>query len=116
MQQHGSLKSYTTGFVLSVIFTIIPYALVVRDIISGNVLVAALVGFAFVQLIIQLLFFLHLGRESKPRWNLMIFLFMLLVLLILVLGSLWIMNNLNYNMMSPHETNEYIQEEERINR
>ncbi len=116
MQHNGSLKSYTTGFVLSVVLTIIPYYLVVQDVLEGNILVAVLIGFAFLQLIVQLLLFLHLGQETKPRWNLMIFLFMMLMLSILVLGSLWIMNNLDYHMMSPHETNQYIQEEERIRR
>jgi cytochrome o ubiquinol oxidase subunit IV len=44
-------------------------------------------------------FFLHLGRETRPRWKLAVFLFMLGVILILVFGSLWIMTNLNYRMM-----------------
>lgn len=48
---------------------------------------------------IQLFFFLHLGQESKPYWNSQLFLFMLTILVILVIGSLWIMHNLSYNVM-----------------
>ena len=50
------------------------------------------------QFFTQLLFFLHLGRETKPRWKLLVFLFMTMIVAILVFGSLWIMYNLNYHM------------------
>jgi cytochrome o ubiquinol oxidase operon protein cyoD len=66
---------------------------------SGTGLVAVIVGLAIIQLFVQLFFFLHLGEESKPRWNLMVLLFAAMVVIIVVFGSLWIMNNLNYNMM-----------------
>jgi cytochrome o ubiquinol oxidase operon protein cyoD len=62
---------------------------------------------------VQLVFFLHLGGEGKPRWRLTAFLFMLLVLVILVFGSLWIMYNLDYHMtMSPEELDSQIIEDE----
>jgi cytochrome o ubiquinol oxidase operon protein cyoD len=67
-------------------------------------LLAVVVGLAVAQLLVQLVFFLHLGREPKPRQNLVVFLFMLLVIGILVIGSLWIMHNLNYHMtMTPKQ-------------
>ena len=49
--------------------------------------------------IILLITFLGLGIEPKPRWNLLAFFFMVFVIIILVGGSMWIMYNLNYNMM-----------------
>jgi cytochrome o ubiquinol oxidase operon protein cyoD len=50
-----------------------------------------------------------LGRESKPRWKFIFLLFALLVVGIVVGGSLWIMNNLNYHMMlSPQQTTQYL--------
>ncbi len=60
-------------------------------------LTVAILG--LIQAWMQLVIFLQLGRESKPRWNLIVFLFTIMVTLILVLGSLWIMNHLNYNLM-----------------
>jgi cytochrome o ubiquinol oxidase operon protein cyoD len=72
-------------------------------------------GLAVVQLFVQLYFFLHMGDESKPRWNLMAFLFMLLVLVIVVFGSLWIMKNLDYHM-SPSDTSNYMMHEEGIHK
>ena len=94
----GTLMSYVTGFVLSLLLTITAYVSVVNQGVSRNMLIGVIVGLAVVQLLVQLVFFLHLGRESRPRFNLVIFLFMLLVLGILVIGSLWIMHNLNYHM------------------
>jgi cytochrome o ubiquinol oxidase operon protein cyoD len=54
-------------------------------------------GLAVMQLVIQVVFFLHIGRGS--RLKLVTFGFALLIILIVVVGSIWIMNNLNYNMM-----------------
>jgi cytochrome o ubiquinol oxidase operon protein cyoD len=104
----GSLRSYATGFVLSLVLTFAAYFLVVDHVLTGNLLIAAIMGLAVAQLLVQLLFFLHLGRGSDSRWNLTVFAFMLLVLVIVVFGSLWIMNNLNYNMMSPQNMDEYM--------
>ena len=74
-----------------------------------------LAALAITQMIVQLLFFFHLGEEKKPRLNTMSFLFMLMVVGIIAFGSIWIMYNLNYNMM-PHEVENYIQQEEGIYR
>ena len=96
---HGSYKSYIIGFILSIILTIVPYMIVVNHLLSREIMVFMVVSIGVIQLFIQLIFFLHLGTESKPRWNLMAFLFTLFVVGILVIGSLWIMYNLDYNMM-----------------
>jgi cytochrome o ubiquinol oxidase operon protein cyoD len=96
---HGSLSSYILGFILSIIMTIIPYYVVVNHSFSNVIIYVVISIFAILQLLIQLVFFLHLGSESKPRWNLTVFLFILLIVGILVVGSLWIMYNLDYNMM-----------------
>ncbi|HSW98436.1 MAG TPA: cytochrome o ubiquinol oxidase subunit IV [Candidatus Saccharimonadales bacterium] len=101
---HGSFKSYTVGFGLSVLVTLGAYLAVTQHVLGRTGLIAVIFALAVVQLVVQLLFFLHLGREGKPRLNLMSFLFMLLVLVIVVAGSLWIMNNLNYHM-TPQDLN-----------
>lgn len=110
--RQGSLKSYTVGFVLSIILTLLPFYIVVNEMVSGWSLVASLFGFAFAQLLVQLQFFIHLGEESKPRWNLIMFLSMALFLLIVVIGSIWVMNSLNYNMMPGHQVEQQLLEEE----
>lgn len=111
----STMQSYTVGFVLSLILTLAAYFTVVNDILSGRTVVIVIAGLAVAQLLVQLVFFLHLHRESKPRLNLLVFSFMLMVVGIVVIGSLWIMENLNYNML-PHEADEYLLEEEGIQR
>ncbi len=113
----GSLKSYTSGFILSVVLTIAAYFLVVNHVFVGWNLVFALMSLALAQLLVQLIFFLHLGKESSPRWNLIAFTFMITVVLIVAIGTLWIMKNLDYNHgRSPSEIEKSITKDELIKR
>lgn len=108
---HGSVFTYTTGFILSIVLTLAAYYFVVNDTFAYRELIAIIIGLAVAQLMVQLFFFLHLGKESKPRWNLIVFSFMLLVVGIIVIGSLWIMDNLDYNMMPSHDMDEKMMHE-----
>lgn len=107
-----ALRTYVNGFVASIILTVGAYTLVVNHALSGWPLVFGIVALALVQLLVQLVFFLHLGRETKPRWKLVVFLFMLMVIIIFVTGSLWIMNNLNYHMLTPDQMNAYMKSQD----
>ncbi|QZA58770.1 cytochrome o ubiquinol oxidase subunit IV [Candidatus Rhabdochlamydia porcellionis] len=98
-QETGVFKSYLIGFLLSILLTLVAYFIVVEHVFSSGILVSTIIGLGVVQMFIQLLFFLHLGQEPKPYWNSLLFLFMLTILVILVIGSLWIMENLKYNVM-----------------
>ncbi len=115
-EAHGSVFSYTVGFAFSIILTLVAYITAVKGSLSGWGLIYLLAGLAVIQLVVQLVFFLHLGRESKPRWNLTVFAFALMVVIILVFGSLWIMKNLNYshNQLSPQQTDQTIIKDEGI--
>lgn len=100
---------YVVGFVLSVAMTLVAYMAVARHELSRPVTIMTIAGLAVAQFLAQMVFFLHLGRETKPRWRLIFLLFALMVVGIVVGGSLWIMNNLNYNMMqSTQQTNQYL--------
>lgn len=96
---HGTWKAYVNGFLLSLILTIASFGLVLTKALQGASLVYTLAALALVQAIVQILFFLHLGKEAKPRWETVVFYFMLLVLLIIVGGTLWIMHDLNQRVM-----------------
>jgi cytochrome o ubiquinol oxidase operon protein cyoD len=109
----GTLVSYIAGYLLSLELTLAAYLFVKHQIsqaapYSHDKLVAVIIVLAVSQLLVQLLFFLHLSRESRPRWNLIVLLFAAMVLLIVVLGSLWIMNNLNYHHPNQDQINKYI--------
>lgn len=103
--------SYLTGFISSVILTVVAYLLVINHAFDGWAMFILLAILAFIQCVVQLVFFLHLAEKDGPRWKLGVFLFMLLVLSIVILGSLWIMHSLNYRMMLPREMNTYMQKQ-----
>lgn len=112
------IRSYIIGFLLSLVLTCIAFIVTKSYVANGEMtapmgLLIGLLALAAVQLVVQLLFFFHLGSETKPRLNTVSFLFMLMVVGIIGIGSLWIMYNLNYNMTGP-EVDKYIQEEEQI--
>ncbi|SFB46775.1 cytochrome o ubiquinol oxidase operon protein cyoD [Cohnella sp. OV330] len=96
-ESHGSLKSYVLGFVLSLILTAIPLILVLNDIVTGNAADVVLLATAVLQFVVQLFFFMHLKEEKKPRYNLMVLLLGLVIVLTIVAGSIWIMK---YNMVA----------------
>ena len=95
----GTFKSYIIGFILSLLLTFSAYFLVTEKWLHSQTTALILAALALTQALIQLVFFLHLGQERTPYWNLQTFLFMLGVLFIIVLGTLWIMHNLDYQMM-----------------
>ncbi|MVP00241.1 cytochrome o ubiquinol oxidase subunit IV [Paenibacillus lutrae] len=88
---HGSLKSYVIGFVLSIILTIIPLVVIMNDMLQGKAALIVLLGTAILQFLVQLLFFMHLNEENKPRYNLMTLLMGILIAGTIVAGSIWIM-------------------------
>ncbi len=117
MKSFGTHRSYIAGFIVSALCTLLAYQLVMAHVSSGHeqwshpVILAGLVALGLVQLVVQLVLFLHLGQEARPRWQLWAFGFMGLVLAILVGGSLWIMNNLDYHMMPTHTDASIIEDE-----
>lgn len=107
----SAVMSYFTGFILSLIFTLIPYYMVKNQFGSGNLLLIAILGLAVIQLIIQVVYFLHLGRGPKPRWELYFFVSTIGLILIVVGASLVIMNNLHKNMSVQDQKEKLINDE-----
>jgi cytochrome o ubiquinol oxidase operon protein cyoD len=100
---------YVTGFIMAIGLTLMAYLSVTQELFTTDTTILVLMGLAIIQLVVQLVFFLHIGQESKPRWSLAAFFFTLLVLVVIVIGSLWIMYNLNYNMnMTPEQMDEFM--------
>lgn len=108
-----TLKHYAIGFIASLVLTVLAYFAVEGAWFSGLALLVVLCVLALIQMVVQLVYFLHLGEEVRPRYRLASFLFMSGILLIVVVGSLWIMHHLNYNMMNmtPTEKSNYMLKE-----
>lgn len=110
-QEHGTMRSYVVGFLLSLTCTLIPYYLVVNQTVLGDTLLATILGFAVAQMIIQITFFLHMGRGPKPNWNLFFFVATVGVILMVVIGSVVIINNLHYNMQPSEQVKKLVNDE-----
>jgi cytochrome o ubiquinol oxidase operon protein cyoD len=99
---HGSLRGYLIGFVLSVILTAVPFATVMHGSL-GNKAVAVVAIFAAVQMVVHMVYFLHLTPRTEGGWSILALIFTLIMLVIAMSGSLWVMYHLNTNMMPGHE-------------
>ncbi|MDC0703300.1 MULTISPECIES: cytochrome o ubiquinol oxidase subunit IV [Priestia] len=91
MENHGSLKAYTIGFIFSIILTVIPLMLVLNQVFAKNILLASILGMAVLQFFIQLFFFMHIKDGEKPRYNVMALILGIVFVITIVAGSIWIM-------------------------
>ncbi len=97
---HGTLKSYITGFVLAAILTAIPFWLVMdRVFASSRTTALVILAFAVVQIVVHIIYFLHMDTKSESGWNMLALIFTLVLVVITLSGSIWIMYHLNSNMM-----------------
>jgi cytochrome o ubiquinol oxidase operon protein cyoD len=97
---HGSLKSYTIGFILSVILTAIPFWLVMHKTFANSSTTAfVILGFAAVQVIVHMIYFLHMNTKAEGGWSMLSLMFTLIILVIVLSGSIWVMYHMNANMM-----------------
>lgn len=97
---HGDgLKSYLIGFAMAVVLTVIPFAMVMSGAFSKGVTVIVIALLAAVQMLVHIVYFLHMDRSPSQRSNVQVGLFSILIIGIVILGSLWVMHNLNINMM-----------------
>lgn len=97
---HGSLKTYAIGFILSVILTAIPFWLVMNKTITNtSTMGLVLLAFAAVQVVVHMVYFLHMNAKSEGGWNMMAMIFTIMIVVIAMAGSLWVMYHMNTNMM-----------------
>ena len=96
---HGNTKQYTIGFILSVILTVIPFGMVMAGGFGRGIVMAVIAITAVAQVLVQLVYFLHMNSSSEQRWNVIAFIYTVLCIAVLLVGSVWIMNYLHYNMM-----------------
>ena len=97
---HVSAREYLTGFVLSLVLTAIPFALVMgKGMQNSTALAVVLLAFAAVQIVVHMVYFLHMNARSEGGWNLLALVFTAVLVIIVLSGSLWVMHHLNTNMM-----------------
>jgi len=99
-EPHGSLKDYIIGFVLSVILTAIPFWLVMAHVFKSPTVTAfSIMALAGVQIVVHMIYFLHMTPKAEGGWNMLALIFTLVLVTIALSGSMWVMYHLNNNMM-----------------
>jgi cytochrome o ubiquinol oxidase operon protein cyoD len=104
-EAHGSLRDYVIGFALSVILTALPFWLVMSGAIADQTVTALVItAFAATQIVVHMIYFLHMNGKAEGGWNLLALIFTIVIVGIVLTGSLWVMYHLNHNMMPmPHQ-------------
>jgi cytochrome o ubiquinol oxidase operon protein cyoD len=95
----GRWPIYTIGFVLAVILTASSFAMATTHLLTPTSLVAAVVVLAIAQMLVHLIFFLHITTAPAHKTNILAIVLTLLIITLVVIGSLWIMSQLNHQMM-----------------
>jgi cytochrome o ubiquinol oxidase operon protein cyoD len=96
----STFKGYMTGFVLAVILTVIPFWLVMGKVFETSSTTAMVImGIAAVQIVVHMVYFLHMNARSEGGWNMLALIFTLVIVVITLAGSIWVMFHLNQNMM-----------------
>jgi cytochrome o ubiquinol oxidase operon protein cyoD len=97
---HGSMRSYVTGFALAVILTAIPFWLVMGKVFDKSSTASfVLLGLAAVQIVVHMVYFLHMNTKSEGGWNMLALIFTVMLVVIMLSGSIWVMYHMNHNMM-----------------
>ncbi len=97
---HSTLRGYATGFVLAVILTAIPFYLVMGKVFSNSGTAGfVLLALASVQIVVHMIYFLHMNTRAEGGWSMLALLFTAMLLIIMLSGSIWVMYHLNHNMM-----------------
>jgi cytochrome o ubiquinol oxidase operon protein cyoD len=101
-----TLRSYLIGLVLSLACTATAFGIMHAHLSFGHhvfsyqFLIGTLTALAFIQLLTQLVFFLHVGKRSNA-WNTLAVVLTILMVAFIVAGSLWIMTHLAHNTHVP---------------
>lgn len=101
---HGTLRDYLIGFALSVVLTAVPFWLVMGGVLESKLVTALLVmALAMVQIVVHVIYFLHMTSRAEEGWSLMSLIFTAVIIVITLAGSLWVMHHLNTNTMPSHD-------------
>ena len=97
---HGSFKDYLVGLAFAIPLTAIPFWIVIDDVFRDrHVGAVVILIFAVVQIMIHMVYFLHMSPKSEGGWSIMALIFTSVLVVIALTGSLWIMVHLDTNMM-----------------
>jgi cytochrome o ubiquinol oxidase operon protein cyoD len=97
------IQGYVIGLALATLLTVASFYVVDTSLIWGPGIPVALVTLAIAQIGVHLVFFLHITTAPDNTNNVLALAFGVLIVALVIGGSLWIMQNLNQNMLPMHE-------------
>lgn len=95
----ASYLSYTAGLGLAILTTIVSFVVSQTNLLWPPGIPVGLVVLAFAQMGVHLVFFLHLGSGPDHTNNIVALAFGVLIVFLVIAGSIWIIANLNANMI-----------------
>ena len=95
----SGLRGYLIGYGLAILLTAASFAAAQTELIYQPAIISALVVLAIAQMGVHLVFFLHLTTGPDNTNNVLALFFGVFIVVLVVLGSIWIMTNLNHSMM-----------------
>jgi len=98
-ESHGSFGGYIAGFVLSVLLTAGAFGIVMYEGLPADSAMIVIALLALVQIVVHMVFFLHLN-SPKQGWNNLALAYTVLAAVFLVFGTIWVMHNVGMHMMS----------------
>jgi cytochrome o ubiquinol oxidase subunit IV len=97
----GSIATYTVGLAFALLLTAASFIVSQTNLLWEPGVPAGLAVLAIAQMGVHLVFFLHISTGPDNTNNVIALAFGVLIVTLVVSGSLWIMANLNSNMLPP---------------
>ncbi|SFU44686.1 cytochrome o ubiquinol oxidase subunit IV [Alicyclobacillus macrosporangiidus] len=83
--------SHVAGYALSIVLTLAAFWAVLGHALPTKPLLAGILLLAVLQILVQLVFFMHVGQDSKPRYHLWLFSVAMFFFVVFVVSSMWIL-------------------------
>jgi cytochrome o ubiquinol oxidase subunit IV len=93
------LIGYVVGLGLALLLTATSFFVAGTDLVWQPSIPVAIIVLAIAQMGVHLVFFLHITTGADNTNNVLALAFGILIVVLVIGGSLWIMSNLNHNMM-----------------
>jgi cytochrome o ubiquinol oxidase operon protein cyoD len=95
----SGIRGYVIGLVLASIISAVSFYIARSTLVWAPSIPIALSVLALAQIGVHLVFFLHITTGKDSINNVLALAFGILIVMLLIFGSLWIMSNLNRNML-----------------
>ena len=94
-----AVGSYLVGLGLATLLTVVSFFVAGTTLVWAPSIPVALVVLAIAQMGVHLVFFLHITTGPDNTNNVMALAFGVLIVLVLMVGTIWVMTTMNHNMM-----------------